>query len=237
MSGWVKKRFWEQATVATCEGGYTVHLDGRAIKTPAKAALVLPTRALAEIIAQEWQDQPKVIDPTLMPATRAANAAIDKVTGQQAEVAKLVSAYGDSDLLCYRATEPEALIEREALAWDPVLDWAAHRYGYRPVVRMGVMHGPQPAALLASLQADIARLTAFELTAVHDLVALSGSLLLGLAVIDRFAPPEALWTASRVDEDWQTEQWGADDEATALAQGRRRAFMDAAAFYFALQAE
>jgi chaperone required for assembly of F1-ATPase len=235
MSGWVKKRFWEQANVVALEGGFTVQLDGRAIKTPAKAALVVPTHALAQIIAQEWQDQAEVIDPTLMPATRAANAAIDKVTGQQAEVAKLISAYGDSDLLCYRATEPDALIEREAQAWDPILDWAAHRYGYRAVVRIGVMHGPQPAALLASLEADIAGLTAFELTAVHDLVALSGSLLLGLAVVDRFAPPEDLWTASRVDEDWQSEQWGADDEAIALSEGRKRAFLDAARFYFALQ--
>jgi chaperone required for assembly of F1-ATPase len=236
MSGWVKKRFWEQASVVAVQGGFTVQLDGRAIKTPAKAALVVPTHALAQIIAQEWQDQPKIIDPTLMPATRAANAAIDKVTGQQAEVAKLISAYGDSDLLCYRATEPDALIEREAQAWDPILDWAAHRYGYRAVVRTGVMHGPQPAALLASLEADIAGLTVFELTAVHDLVALSGSLLLGLAVVDRFALPEDLWTASRVDEDWQSEQWGADDEAIALSEGRKRAFLDAARFYFALQA-
>lgn len=234
MSGWVKKRFWEQADVSACEGGFTVTLDGRTIKTPAKATLVVPTRALAEIIAQEWRDQPKIIDPSLMPATRAANAAIDKVMGQRAEVAKLVAAYGDSDLLCYRAAAPSDLIAREALAWDPILDWAAHRYTYRPLVYTGVMHAPQPLALLASLQADVERMDAFELTALHDLVAFSGSLLIGLAVTDRFDTPEALWTASRVDENWQIEQWGEDEEAQILAAGRQRAFLDAARFFFAL---
>ncbi len=233
MSGWVKKRFWEQAEVSAVEGGFTVTLDGRAIKTPAKAALVVPTRALAEIIAQEWRDQPKVIDPNLMPATRAANSAIDKVMGQRNAVAKLVSAYGDSDLVCYRAERPQDLIDREAQAWDPILDWAAHRYGHRPVAHTGVMHAPQSPALLASLEADVARLSVFELTALHDLVAFSGSLLIGLAVTDRFDTPEVLWTASRVDEDWQIETWGDDEEAQALTAGRRRAFLDAAHFYFA----
>jgi chaperone required for assembly of F1-ATPase len=237
MSGWVKKRFWEQAEVSALDGGFTVTLDGRAIKTPAKSALVVPTRALAEIIAQEWRDQPKVIDPSLMPATRAANAAIDKVTGQQAEVAKLVAAYGDSDLVCYRAVGPQDLIDREAQMWDPILDWAAHRYSYRPVAHTGVMHAPQPPALLASLEADVARFGVFELTALHDLVAFSGSLLIGLAVTDRFAPPDMLWKASRVDEDWQIAQWGEDEEAQILAAGRQRAFLDAAHFYFALTDE
>jgi chaperone required for assembly of F1-ATPase len=235
MSGWVKKRFWDGAEVSAVDGGFTVTLDGRAIKTPAKAALVLPTRALAEIIAQEWRDQPKVIDPSRMPATRAANAAIDKVTGQRAEVAKLVAAYGDSDLVCYRAVGPLDLIDREAIAWDPILDWAAHRYGHRPVAHTGVMHAPQSPALLASLEADVDRFAVFELTALHDLVAFSGSLLIGLAVADRFDTPDALWTASRVDEDWQIAQWGEDEEAQILAAGRQRAFLDAARFLFALQ--
>lgn len=234
MSGWVKKRFWEGAEVSAVEGGFTVTLDGRAIKTPAKAALILPTRALAEIIAQEWRDQPPVINPSLMPTTRAANAAIDKVTGQRAEVAKLIAAYGDSDLVCYRAEGPTDLIDREAQAWDPILDWAAHRYGYRPVAYTGVMHAPQSPALLASLEADVDRFDVFELTALHDLVAFSGSLLIGLAVADRFDAPEALWTASRTDENWQIAQWGEDEDAQMLAAGRQRAFLDAARFYFAL---
>lgn len=235
MSGWAKKRFWTEAGVTPAEGGFAVLLDGRGVKTPAKWPLVVPTRAFAEIIAAEWQTQEDAIDPASMPATRMANAAIDKVRGQMAEVAELVTAYGDSDLLCYRAEGPAALLEREARAWDPILDWAKHRYGTRPLVRSGVIHQAQPAALLDSLRADVERLLPFELTCFHDLVAMSGSLTIALAVIDRFDTPNALWTASRVDEDWQIEQWGPDEEAEALTEGRRRAFLDAARFYFALQ--
>ncbi|WP_071797373.1 ATP12 family chaperone protein [Natronohydrobacter thiooxidans] len=235
MSGWVKKRFWKDAEVTPCEGGFTVTLDGRALKTPAKSALIVPTAALAELIAEEWRAQREVIDPESMPATRAANSAIDKVRGQKSEVTGIITAYGDSDLVCYRAESPEALVAREAAAWDPLIDWCAHRYTMRPLVRIGVIHAPQPQALLSSLQADVERLTNFELTAFHDLVAMSGSLIIGLATLDRFAPPEALWDASRVDEEYQIEQWGSDEEAEKLTLARKASFLQAARFYFALQ--
>ena len=236
MSEWAKKRFWSDVAAIEVEGGFAIELDGRGIKTPAKAPLVVPTRAFAEIVADEWRAQAEVIDPATMPATRAANAALDKVRGQMTEVAGLVADYGDSDLVCYRAEAPDGLAAQEAAAWDPIVDWAVHRYGIRPVVRYGVVHAPQPAALLDSLRADVARLTAFELTCFHDLVAMSGSLLIALAVIERFDSPGALWQASRVDEDWQIAQWGTDAEAEALAESRRRAFIDAGRFYFALRA-
>jgi chaperone required for assembly of F1-ATPase len=235
MSGWVRKRFWKEAAIGPVEGGYAVTLDGRSLKTPAKAALVVPTQALAEMIAAEWQAQAEVIDPNTMPATRAANAAIDKVRGQKAEVTEIVTAYGDSDLVCYRAAGPEPLVALEDAAWNPLIDWAGHRYGLRPVLRTGVMHAPQPAALLASLHTDVERLDAFELTAFHDLVSMSGSLIIALALVDGFAAPEAMWDASRVDEEWQISQWGSDEEAEALAAVRRKTFLDAARFYAALQ--
>jgi len=235
MSGWARKRFWKEVAVCTAEGGYSVVLDGRAVRTPAKAPLVVPTRRLAEMLAEEWRAQGDTLQPEAMPATRAANAAIDKVRGQKEEVTELLAAYGDSDLVCYRAEAPQALVAREARAWDPLLDWTAHRYGHRPVARVGVIHAPQPKPLLDSLQADIARLNSFELTAFHDLVAMSGSLIIGLAVLDQYAGPEELWQASRIDEDWQIEQWGEDEEAAALAEGRRESFLNAARFYFALQ--
>ncbi|MGP9790791.1 ATP12 family chaperone protein [Roseinatronobacter sp. NSM] len=235
MSGWVKKRFWTDASVVSTNDGFTVTLDGRSLKTPAKAPLNVPTRAIADLIAQEWRAQGDVIKPESMPATRAANAAIDKVRGQKAEVTEIITAYGDSDLVCYRAEAPQELVNREAQAWDPLIDWAAHRYGVRPVTYTGIMHAPQPSALLSSMHADVDRLSAFELTAFHDLVSMSGSLIIGLATLDQFATAPELWAASRVDEDWQIEQWGADDEASALAAGREAAFLDAARFYFALQ--
>ena len=235
MSGWAKKRFWTEARIAETEGGFTVTLDGRSLKTPAKSALILPTLALAEMIAAEWRAQGDVVAPDTMPVTRAANSAIDKVRGQKTEVTGIITAYGDSDLVCYRAESPEALVAREAAAWDPLIDWCAHRYTVRPVIRTGVIHGPQPKALLTNLESDVARLSSFELTAFHDLVAMSGSLIIALALLDRFAPPEALWEASRVDEDYQIEQWGADEEAEKLTAGRKAAFLQAACFYFACQ--
>jgi chaperone required for assembly of F1-ATPase len=236
MSGWVKKRFWADVSVEGADGGFGILLDMRPLRSPAKAPLVVPTLALAEMIAAEWRSMDKIIDPTKMPATRAANAAIDKVADQQAEVAELITAYGDSDLVCYRAEHPDELIAREARAWDPLLDWAAHRYGHRSVTRIGVMHRPQPPLLLDAMRTDVLRLGAFELTAFHDLVALPGSLIMALAHIDGFAGAESLWYASRVDEDWQAEQWGVDDEAVALAEGRKAAFLQAAAFWAALKA-
>ncbi|ATX65199.1 ATP12 family chaperone protein [Roseinatronobacter bogoriensis] len=235
MSGWAKKRFWAQAEVCAAEGGFTVTLDGRPVKTPGKAVLVVPTEAVAALIAAEFQAQDKVLDPNAMPITRAANSAIDKVAVARAEVTELFAAYGDSDLVCYRAEGPEALIAREARAWDPLVDWAAHRYGLRPNVRTGIVHAAQPSALLESMRSDVEGLSVFELTAFHDLVSMTGSLIIALAVLDRFDTPEALWDASRVDEEWQAEQWGRDEIADALTAGRKQAFLDAARLYFALQ--
>jgi chaperone required for assembly of F1-ATPase len=235
MSGWAKKRFWSQAEVCAAKGGFTVTLDGRAVKTPGKAVLVVPTEAVAVLIAAEFQAQNKVVDPNAMPITRAANSAIDKVAVAHAEVTDLIAAYGDSDLVCYRADGPQALVAREARAWDPLVDWAAHRYGLRPNVCTGIVHEAQPPALLESMRSDVEGLSVFELTAFHDLVSMTGSLIIALAVLDRFDTPEALWDASRVDEEWQAEQWGRDEIADALTAGRKQAFLDAARLYFALQ--
>ncbi|WP_296477520.1 ATP12 family chaperone protein [Roseinatronobacter sp.] len=235
MSGWVKKRFWAQAEVCAAEGGFTVTLDGRAVKTPGKAVLVVPTEAVADLIAAEFQAQAEVLDPNAMPITRAANSAIDKVSVARTEVTELITAYGDSDLVCYRADGPEALIAREARAWDPLVEWAAQRYGQRPVIRTGIVHAAQPPALLNSMRADVEALSVFELTAFHDLVSMTGSLIIALAVLGQFALPEDLWIASRVDEEWQAEQWGSDEIADALTAGRKQAFLDAARLYFALQ--
>ncbi len=231
MSGWGRKRFWTSVDVAETPEGFSVRLDGRALKTPAKALLVVPTRAMALLIAAEWEAQGDQIRPDSMPATRAANAALDKVRGQFAEVAELLTAYGETDLLCYRADGPAELVARQAAAWDPLLDWAARHFGVDWAVTTGVMPTPQAAATLDRLAAHVAGFTAFELTAFHDLVAMSGSLVIALALTEGQAPPEALWQASRIDEDWQVEQWGEDDEAAATAARRHRAFLDAARFF------
>ena len=233
MSGWARKRFWKAVTVTEGPEGFGVALDGRPVRTPAKAALVLPTRALATLVAEEWDAQGDTIRPETMPATRFANAAIDKVRGQFAEVAGLLTAYGETDLLCHRAEGPVELVARQAAAWDPLLDWAATRFGVRWSVTAGVMPVAQPPATLERLAAHVQGFSTFRLTAFHDLVAMPGSLVIGLAATEGLAPPEDLWRASRIDEDWQIEHWGTDDEAEALAALRRGSFLNAARFFAA----
>ena len=227
MSEWKAKRFWKAAAVVKESGGYMVQLDSRPIRTPAKRPLILPSRALAQAVSAEWDAQTDLIKPDTMPVTRTANAAIDKVAVQHAEVADMLAAYGDSDLLCYRADTPEELVERQKAQWDPMLDWVFDAFGARLVPRVGVIHAPQDPAALAVLTARVHALDPFELAAFHDLVSLSGSLVLGLAAEQGTFPPETLWLISRLDEQWQAEQWGADDEAEAMAEIKRCAFLHA----------
>lgn len=217
MSEWKAKRFWTAAEVTDAPEGFGVALDGRPVRTPAKRDLQVPTRGLAEAVAAEWAAQGEVINPLDMPFTRTANAAIDKVAIQHAEVADMLAAYGDSDLLCYRAEAPEALVARQAAQWDPILEWADTALGARLHPRIGVMHVPQDAEALDRLTAQVHALSVFQLTAFHDLVSLSGSLILGFAAAHDLQKIEALWDISRLDEIWQAEQWGQDDEAEAAA--------------------
>mgnify|MGYP003135527504 FL=1 len=231
MREWKRKRFWKQATETEAEGGFSVLLDGRPIMTPAKAALILPTRAMARAVAAEWNAQGDEIDPRAMPVTQSANSAIDKVTPQRDEVAALIAAYGETDLLCYRADGPEGLIARQAEAWDPLLQRAEAELGTPLLVTTGIIHQSQPAESLSRFAALVAGQSVFGLTALHDLVALSGSLIIGLAAIRGWDLPENLWPVSRIDEAWQAEHWGVDEEAAALAESKRAAFMQAHRFF------
>ncbi|MCX7566843.1 ATPase [Sulfitobacter sp. F26169L] len=227
MSEWKAKRFWKAASVVEKDSGFAVELDGRAVKTPAKQALQVPTHAMAAAIAAEWDAQEEIINPHTMPVTKTANAALDKVTIQHGEVADMLAAYGDSDLLCYRADTPEELVARQAMLWDPMLDWAADALDVQLQTRIGVIHAPQDPDVLAALSRRTHALDAFELAAFHDLVSLSGSLVLGFAATLDARPAEELWTLSRLDEIWQEEQWGKDDDATALAEIKGAAFLHA----------
>lgn len=231
MSGWAKKRFWKEATVAEEDGGFSIRLDGRAVKTPAKAPLVVPTRAMAEAIAAEWQAQEEQIDPLTMPVTRSANAAIDKVAIQHAEVADMIAEYGGTDLLCYRAEQPQELVARQAEAWDPILNWATETLKARLRPVSGIMHEPQDEAAIVSLRRQVHAMSNFQLAAFHDLVGLSGSLVLGFAAVHGQSPIEDLWDLSRLDENWQEEQWGVDEEASELAEKKKTAFLHADRFF------
>ncbi|PQO22653.1 ATPase [Rhodobacteraceae bacterium WD3A24] len=221
------RRFWETARAEEAEGGYCVALDARRLSTPAQTPLIVPSRRLAEAIAAEWDAQEGEIRPDTMPATRAANAAIDKVAHRHAEVAAHVADYGATDLLCYRAAGPDSLRARQEAAWAPLLDWAARELDAPLQVTTGVMPVAQPAASLEALHQRVSAHGPFELTALYELVTLSGSLVIGLGAAMGADQPEALWTASRIDETWQAEQWGEDDEAAAEAARKRQSFLDA----------
>lgn len=231
MSEWKQKRFWSDAAAVEAEGGFAIHLDGRAVKTPAKTSLVVPALALAQGIADEWCAQEEVVDPLSMPLTRSANAAIDKVAAQFDEVAELIAAYGESDLICYRAPDPAGLVARQSEAWDPLMTWSADTLSAPLNAGAGVMHLAQPEASVAVLAERVRGLDPFALTALHDLVSLSGSLVIGFAALEDAWPIETLWTASRIDEQWQTDQWGEDEEAERFASERAQGFKTAHRFY------
>ena len=162
MSDWKQKRFWKEVSAVEVDGGFSVRLDGRGVKTPAKVSLTLPSLEMAQAIAAEWEAQVEGINPETMPYTRSANAAIDKVANQQAEVADMLADYGDSDLLCYRADSPKELVQRQAEQWDAPLIWAGEVFGARLETRQGLQHSGQDPVALATLREDPRALRYFE---------------------------------------------------------------------------
>ncbi|UZK67628.1 ATP12 family chaperone protein [Sphingomonas sp. M1-B02] len=215
------KRFWKQVTV---EPGNGIALDARPVRTPGRALLQLPTGQLAEAIAEEWRGVGETLDPRTMPLTGLANAAIDRVAPDPARFAAGLTAYGESDLLYYRAESPPQLIARQQAAWDPLLDWACGRYDvhFEPV--HGVMHRAQPPATITRLSEAVAALDPFRLAGLSPLVTVSGSLIAALALLEGAADADTAWNATRIDEDWQAEQWGEDDLAIATRDAHRADF-------------
>ena len=231
MSEWAAKRFYKSASVEAEDTGFSVRLDGRPIRTPSKHALILPTETMAQNIAEEWLAQEEKIDPQSMPWTRSANSAIDKVSTQRSEIEAHLIEYAGTDLLCYRAESPEALAERQANAWGPVLDWAAKRFKTRFQITSGVMPVVQDADVTANLRHYMQPMSDFQLTGFHDLVTLSGSYVLGVASAESLHPADRIWQLSRIDEDWQEEQWGVVVEASEAAQLKQNAFIHAWDFF------
>jgi chaperone required for assembly of F1-ATPase len=224
------KRFWTHAAVTPDRG---VALDGKPVRTPGRAALILPTDALAEAVAAEWNGVGDTLDPRAMPLTGLANAAIDRVAPDPAAFAAGLSRYAASDLVCYRADGPEPLIERQRAAWDPVIAWAQRRYDVSLAVTTGVIPIAQPSATLARLADATAALDPFALAAASPIVTITGSLLLFLALNEGALTPDAAWSAAQLDEDWQAELWGEDPLAADTRAARRREY-DAAVRFLSL---
>ncbi|HST35088.1 MAG TPA: ATP12 family protein [Allosphingosinicella sp.] len=221
------RRFYKEAAA---DAERRILLDGRPVKTPARTDLAPPTAALAEAIADEWNAQGPTIDPRAMPLTGLANAAIDRVAPDRAAFALGLAAYGESDLLYYRAEGPGPLVARQTELWDPILAWAQQCYDVVFELATGVIHMQQPGETVARLHAAVAEHTPFQLAGLSPLVTVSGSLLIALAVAEGALGLDDAWAAATLDEQWQAEHWGEDAEASAALAARYRDFAAAARF-------
>jgi chaperone required for assembly of F1-ATPase len=209
-----RKRFYKEASVGEAEGGFTITLDGKPIKTPSGRTVIVPLRSLAETIAAEWNAQGEFIDPLAMPVTRFANSVVQGVTDNVAAVTDDAAKYLASDLLFYRAGHPEGLVAREAQHWDPVLFWAAETLGAHFMLAEGVMHVRQPDQAIAAARAALPT-DPWAIAAVHVITTLTGSALLALALFHGVIGPDQAWLAAHVDEDWNAEKWGVDEEVAS----------------------
>lgn len=224
------KRFWKQADAVERDGGWGVELDGKPLRTPARDLLTVPTKALAEAIASEWNEVGDKIDPGTLPLTGLANAAVDRVAPDKEAFAKGIARYAEADLACYRAEGPSALVDRQTESWDALIGWGRRRFDVDFRTTRGIVHVDQPAATVDRLSHAVAALDPFRLAGLSPLVTISGSLLAALGVLEGTLMPDQAWDAVTVDDRWQLEQWGSDAEAEAAIDNRRRDFMAAARF-------
>jgi chaperone required for assembly of F1-ATPase len=226
------KRFFEAAGIEEREGAFVLTLDGRPARTPARHPVAVPTRPLGEVLAEEWQAQGAVIDPSAMPLTRLVNSAIDGVAHSMSEVAGDIAKYFASDLIVYRAGEPERLAAEEAAAWDPILAWAYDTLGARFLLSEGVTFVAQPETTVSALKSRIAAETSpFRLTALHVMTTLTGSALIALAHAAGWLTAEEAWAAAHVDERFQERVWGEDQEAMQRRARREADFIAASRLY------
>jgi chaperone required for assembly of F1-ATPase len=222
-----RKRFYARAGVVESPDGFAITLDDRPVRTPSGRPLAAPNRKIADAIVAEWDAQQEFIDPLTMPFTRFANSVVDAVVDRVDAVVEDIVKYLGSDLLFYRAGDPEALVAREAAHWDPVLSWAANDLGARFILAEGIVHVRQPdAALQAAREALPA--DPWSVAALHVVTTSTGSALLALALMHGALDAISVWAAAHVDEDWNIEKWGADQEVTARRAARLVDFKAAA---------
>lgn len=228
------KRFYEKAEVAEVEGGFTVHLDGRPVKTPARNLLLLPTSEAAEIVAEEFRAQEKVINPAKMPATRLVNTAIDGIAQDPQAVLEDILRFAGTDMICYRASSPKELVERQTAQWDPLIDWA-ESLGARFTLAEGVMHVEQSREAITAFGVHLSSFNnPVALACLHTMTTLTGSALIALAVAKNEVSAEEGWTRAHLDEDWTIEHWGEDAEAQARRKARHIEMMVSARILQAL---
>jgi chaperone required for assembly of F1-ATPase len=208
--------------------GFAVLLDDKLVRTSSRNLLAAPTQEIATAIAAEWEAQQDVINPMTMPMTRLANSVIDGVTGRVEAVVEDIAKYFETDLLFYRAGHPDVLVAREAAHWDPVLFWAAETLGAHFILIEGVVHVRQPDQAIAAARAALPS-DPWAVGALHVVTTLTGSALLALALMFGRLDTDQVWAAAHVNEDWNSEQWGIDEEAAARQAARLSDFRAAAA--------
>ena len=225
------KRFYDAVSISERDGGFQVELDARPIKTATGKAQIVPARALAGAMAEEWQAQAETLDRALFRFRDLADFAIDLVAADRKLYVDKLLAFLETDTLCYRADPDEPFYARQTAEWEPVLTAFENREGVRLERVSGIMHRPQPETALAAIRATLDRLDPFALTALLTLSSLSASLVIGLSAIRKNAQPERLWQAANLEEDWQIEQWGEDADAKAVRTQRTDDFLNAFEFY------
>lgn len=223
------RRFYKQVAASPYDGGFAIQLDGKPVRTPARAPFMVESKPLALAIADEWSAQGDTITPATMPLTGLANAAIDLAAPNVAAFAAPLCSYAESDLLCYRAPDADLAAE-QVCAWNPVLSWAEGHYAIEFTLATGIIHVAQPPATLAALTAAVHALDASRLAALAPLVTIGGSLVVALALIERAFDPDTLWDAVTLDEIWQEQKWGAVDDAVEAREAKQREWLAAARF-------
>jgi chaperone required for assembly of F1-ATPase len=220
------------ATVREGDEGFWLELDGKALKTPAGLELCLPTRGLAAAVAAELGGAPEkaLRNFTAIPNLRFAATALDRVAAAREATIDSVASYGEADLLCYRAEGPADLVAREQAAWQPLLDWAATRHGALLACAIGIAYVPQTPSSLAALRKAVAAQDTMTLTGLAMVVQITGSLVLGLALLEGRIDADEAFKLAELDETYQIEKWGEDYEAADRRTNRRRDLGEAAAF-------
>lgn len=216
------KRVYREVRVAPAGDGWGILLDARALQTPARAPLWLPRRGLAEAIADEWDAQTEAVVPATMPLMQLAATAIDHTTARPGPVVDEVVGYAETDLVCYRAERPPELVARQSTAWQPLVDWVTLRFDAPLVVTTGIVPKTQPTAAIAAIRAAVKSLDPFRLTALHSATTACGSVAIGLALAERHLDARGAWQASLLEETFQIETWGEDDEAAARRAALKR---------------
>ena len=207
------KRFYDTVRFEDSPQGFTILLDDRQVRTPARAGLCIARKALAEELVREWDAQKEHIDPSKMPMTKRANTALDRVRGREEDVVREIVDYAGSDLLCYRADGPDGLVKLQCEHWDRVLEWVKQELNIEFLAEQGISYFAQPRHSLDQIRSVYILKSFYELTPLHTMTTLTGSALLALAHAHGYLSADELWTAANVDEDWQISKWGEDDEA------------------------